>query len=504
MPEKRVDAADGEAYTREEFIEYYGGTSEWKKARKYQPAEPAPQPAIAAKRSRARQRRASMGSITVEASAESVGTDDVNTAGVPGSAKAGTSTGSVDSMDTSTQAPKPKPAYRHPKSSRARQRSASIDDELKHLKAAAAAVASQTPSSSGDEHAVQAKAMRKPRQAAKSGRRDRDGSIGDELQMIESMTAAQAAELAELGMEIGERSSSTAGLGIRSKFWLSPVAEVSGDSGTLVGKTDSRGVQRSKDLQADDHTQASLSSERMSNDNGEVQGPLPLLEEQPENLGVAGTTLAFVGKLKKMSLAQKAASKGLRLELMNSHIEDEQKLPASGNSPPPPSPPTEAKVQARSTPRRPSGGPPPLPSPEQRAMQAHSGRDTGVAKAMLKTSSLWANGCGKVILVGDDLENVQTLGVGTFSTVKLVRHRSSDKPYALKIMAKARLDKFNQKAHVMNEKNILMELGTSTAQSPFILSLLATGQDRDSLYMLTEAVPGGELFGRLQQVSLNS
>lgn len=39
---------------------------------------------------------------------------------------------------------------------------------------------------------------------------------------------------------------------------------------------------------------------------------------------------------------------------------------------------------------------------------------------MLTTTALWHTGAGHGVVVAEELESVQTLGVGTFSTVKLV------------------------------------------------------------------------------------
>merc|ERR1711871_1826455 len=49
---------------------------------------------------------------------------------------------------------------------------------------------------------------------------------------------------------------------------------------------------------------------------------------------------------------------------------------------------------------------------------------------------------------------VATLGVGSFGTVSLVRHRSSGMLYALKSMPKVEIVKRKQQVHVVNERRI--------------------------------------------------
>lgn len=58
----------------------------------------------------------------------------------------------------------------------------------------------------------------------------------------------------------------------------------------------------------------------------------------------------------------------------------------------------------------------------------------------------------------EDLEHIGTLGVGTFARVKLVKVRGSEETYALKIMKKKVIEARKQKEHVMNEKNIMVNL----------------------------------------------
>ena len=73
--------------------------------------------------------------------------------------------------------------------------------------------------------------------------------------------------------------------------------------------------------------------------------------------------------------------------------------------------------------------------------------------------------------------------------VKLVQHKRSKKPFALKCLLKAQLIASKQQRSVMNEKTVMARL-----DHPFILKLAATYKDDLRLYMLLELVLGGELF----------
>jgi len=89
----------------------------------------------------------------------------------------------------------------------------------------------------------------------------------------------------------------------------------------------------------------------------------------------------------------------------------------------------------------------------------------------------------------EEMEVMRTLGVGSFGRVKMVRHKPTDTPYALKCMRKGQMVAMRQVEHVRNEKNIL-----EMCDHPFLLRMEATFQDADELYMVFELILGGELF----------
>ncbi|KAH6894164.1 kinase-like domain-containing protein [Thelonectria olida] len=105
-----------------------------------------------------------------------------------------------------------------------------------------------------------------------------------------------------------------------------------------------------------------------------------------------------------------------------------------------------------------------------------------------------------------DFRRVRTLGTGTFARVCLVRpatsihipldHQLNPEVYALKILRKPEVIRLKQIDHVRHERAILQDI----AGHPFITRLIASFSDHDSLYMLLDYVPGGELFTYLRKL----
>ena len=91
----------------------------------------------------------------------------------------------------------------------------------------------------------------------------------------------------------------------------------------------------------------------------------------------------------------------------------------------------------------------------------------------------------------DDFQKIGVLGLGAFGVVYLVRHQ--DKYYAMKKMSKARIKSVGLVRHVEREKDIMLECNT-----PFVVNLISTFDDRSSIYIVMETVMGGELFTFLQ------
>lgn len=100
----------------------------------------------------------------------------------------------------------------------------------------------------------------------------------------------------------------------------------------------------------------------------------------------------------------------------------------------------------------------------------------------------------------DDFELIKTLGTGTFARVWLVRlanpaEEDRDKVFALKVLRKVEVIKLKQIDHVNHERSVLADV----AGHPFITTLITSFSDYDSLYMLLDYCPGGEVFSYLRK-----
>ena len=92
----------------------------------------------------------------------------------------------------------------------------------------------------------------------------------------------------------------------------------------------------------------------------------------------------------------------------------------------------------------------------------------------------------------DNFITVKKIGKGAFGEVKLVTRAKDGKIYALKSLNKAEMFKKDQLAHVRAERDILAE-----SDSPWVVKLYTTFQDKSKLYMLMEFLPGGDLMTML-------
>jgi len=96
----------------------------------------------------------------------------------------------------------------------------------------------------------------------------------------------------------------------------------------------------------------------------------------------------------------------------------------------------------------------------------------------------------------ESLESLGLLGEGSFGTVTMVKAQLPDgsvECLALKRMGKNHLIEEDMLESTQQEKDILKNI----TPHPFVLRLYATYQDRDSVFMLTNMLQGGELYDYL-------
>jgi len=87
------------------------------------------------------------------------------------------------------------------------------------------------------------------------------------------------------------------------------------------------------------------------------------------------------------------------------------------------------------------------------------------------------------------LERHTLLGAGTFGQVWLASDKKSGKAYALKVQIKRELIDHHQAEGVCREREVMSKI-----DNPFVIKLVNTCQDNQSVFMLLNLVQGGELF----------
>ncbi|KAK2853168.1 hypothetical protein Q7C36_008369 [Tachysurus vachellii] len=88
----------------------------------------------------------------------------------------------------------------------------------------------------------------------------------------------------------------------------------------------------------------------------------------------------------------------------------------------------------------------------------------------------------------EDFDKVKVIGKGAFGEVHLVRHKASQKVYAMKLLSKFEMIKRSDSAFFWEERDIM-----AFANSPWVVQLCCAFQDERFLYMAMEYMPGGDL-----------
>ncbi|XP_028252576.1 rho-associated protein kinase 2-like isoform X3 [Parambassis ranga] len=88
----------------------------------------------------------------------------------------------------------------------------------------------------------------------------------------------------------------------------------------------------------------------------------------------------------------------------------------------------------------------------------------------------------------EDFEKVKLIGRGAYGAVQLVRHKASQKVYAMKQLSKFEMIKRSDSAFFWEERHIM-----AFSNSPWIVQLCCSFQDDLNLYMVMEFMPGGDV-----------
>ena len=95
----------------------------------------------------------------------------------------------------------------------------------------------------------------------------------------------------------------------------------------------------------------------------------------------------------------------------------------------------------------------------------------------------------------DDFEVIRVLGTGSFGKVSLVKKKSDQKLYAMKVLNKSNIIIRKQVEHTNTERRVL-----GTINHPFIVKLYYAFQTEDRLFFVLDFAAGGELFFHLSRL----
>ncbi|XP_029451765.1 rho-associated protein kinase 2 isoform X3 [Rhinatrema bivittatum] len=97
----------------------------------------------------------------------------------------------------------------------------------------------------------------------------------------------------------------------------------------------------------------------------------------------------------------------------------------------------------------------------------------------------------------EDYDVVKVIGRGAFGEVQLVRHKVSQKVYAMKLLSKFEMIKRSDSAFFWEERDIM-----AFANSPWVIQLFCAFQDERYLYMVMEYMPGGDLVNLMSNYDM--
>jgi serine/threonine protein kinase len=105
----------------------------------------------------------------------------------------------------------------------------------------------------------------------------------------------------------------------------------------------------------------------------------------------------------------------------------------------------------------------------------------------------WASGEQDTEVTIDEFDLLKVIGRGSFGKVMLVKGRTTNELYAMKILKKEAILQRNQVEHTRAEREILASI-----DHPFLVKLHYAFQNDTKLYMIIDFCKGGELFYHLK------
>jgi len=134
------------------------------------------------------------------------------------------------------------------------------------------------------------------------------------------------------------------------------------------------------------------------------------------------------------------------------------------------------------------GGPAPVISKEGTSTPVKTTKDADV-KADVGLGVTESHAFERGTIRFADIQKVSLIGAGGFGAVWLCQHQKTGHTFALKAQSKGHVVKTGMRTFVISERDMYF-----SCNSDFVVRLYETFSDAQNLYLLMEAVIGGELF----------
>ena len=112
-------------------------------------------------------------------------------------------------------------------------------------------------------------------------------------------------------------------------------------------------------------------------------------------------------------------------------------------------------------------------------METHPGGESSLNQENIKLSY-------------NDFKPLKLLGTGSFGRVLLVRFKSNNTLYAMKILRKDQIKLKHQEEHTKTERDLMVKIN-----NPFIVNIKFAFQDESKLYIVSDFMQGGDMFYHL-------